>query len=105
MTIEDLIEKLKTEQKNGVYYVLFSWYRDLKNLCKEYKTEEAISRRLSLSERINEIYRGIDGFIWGLSAVNYISEEERDKLSDELMKIKSGYHNKHENGETTENNS
>lgn len=95
MTIETLIEKLKAEQKNGVYYVLFKKYEELKNLCEKYKTEEDIFRQIRLSEQVDNVYHEINGFIWGLSAVNYISEEENDKLNKELLSSIKGEKSNH----------
>ena len=74
MTLEKLIEKLKKESKNGVYEVLANWYKDISDeKCEDWKKEE--------------LYNNIHGFIWGLTATEFLSIKDEYELFDDLLNI------------------
>lgn len=85
MTITDLIEKLKEEaykqadarkESNGAYGVLKEWYKEMLAL-DPYKDNKKFD---------NKFY-SIYGFIWGLRAAYYITQEEKDQLLEDLTEI------------------
>ena len=74
MTLEKLIEKLKKESKNGVYEILANWYKDISDeKCEDWKKEE--------------LYNNIHGFIWGLTAMEFLSNKEECELFGDLLNI------------------
>ena len=91
MTILKLIEKLQNENgDNGCYNVLKIYYQDLQ-VTKNKKDESMghtskIKDYLILSQRIDELYNYINGFIWGLKTLDYITKIEMDELQEDLAK-------------------
>ncbi len=90
MTINDLIEKLKSEKLNGAYTLLRTWQADIKKLRKEAEDAKGTKRWLSIEDRIDEKYYSSSGFIWGLLAVGCISDSECSELLDELIEAANG---------------
>ena len=67
--LDKLIERLKKEYgENGVYAIL----RDKKN-------------RLSIKDKHFEAVNDIIYFLWGLNATNYIDDETRKKIFNEIL--------------------
>lgn len=74
MKLNDLIEKLKMEKgKNGTWGLLQQWIIDMNTA--EYKRDQ------------DKTYEKIYGFLWGLEATDYITEEEKEMLQEDLFKI------------------
>ena len=72
--IEKIIDRLKKEQgENGSYYVLETWY-------KQDFTNNSMKGR---EETYNKIY----GFIFGLYAINFITEKERKAAIKYLIEV------------------
>lgn len=87
MSIEDLINKLKTENGgNGAWNLLLCMNNRLKDLRGRLEKEESAIDRVLLKNDIYNECREMSGFIWGLFAADYISEAECDALRDELNK-------------------
>lgn len=70
MNFEELIEKLKKEHgNNGTYEVLKMWYKELKRTNN------------------NFYYYKISGFLWGLYATEFINDNEREELINNINNI------------------
>lgn len=91
MTIIDLIEKLKEEvskqmdagkESNGAYGVIKSWYTEILTLDSRQDYD-----------KFDKYYYKINGFIWGLRAAYYITQEEQDQLMEDLQRINSVFYN------------
>lgn len=72
----ELVERMSNiSDNNGEYAVLRSWLNDFEVAENHYLHE-------------NNFYQ-IYGFIWGLCATNFISEEERENLTNTLIEYDS----------------
>lgn len=72
MKLTDLIEKLKTEN-NGAWAVLENYLTEMKENPYQRVKEER--------------YDATNGYLWGLSAADYITKEERKEMQNELLDI------------------
>lgn len=83
MTLDDLIKKLNSETDTHTSSILQDWVIDLKSL------EDAGGK-----EWVDNFYtvtsRGalIRGFLWGLYAAGFISNDERDALFADYLRLK-----------------
>ena len=73
MTLEKLIKKLQ-RKRNGSSGFLKAWLEDLSTLKSIYECSEY---KCSIYDDMLNKYQTIYGFIWGLFATNYITEEEQ----------------------------
>ena len=80
MTIKKLIEKMENEMMSasGVFK---SWINDIdryKNLDVSFTWT---------AKYIDETFKSLSGFVWGLYATNFITENQRDMLIEELISL------------------
>lgn len=82
MTIINLIKKLEEKsfkqaeagkEAGGEYAVLEAWYQEMLTLNPDKYAER------------DYYYHNINGFIWGLKAADYITQTEKNELTENLM--------------------
>lgn len=82
MKLKELVEKLR-ESKSSSCNMLDMWLGELNEFSAIYKVDYSSTARKDLSETYERIY----GFIRGLQALEYISDDETDVLLSELINV------------------
>ncbi len=93
MTLDDLVKKLRdTHGSTGGFAVLRSRLEKIRVFVgkrNEALAKNRIEEHLFLTNYIDEEYEFVSGFIWGLCSLGYLSDEECEVISDELMEVAS----------------
>ena len=78
--MEKLFERMKEEHL--IYVVALNWYEELEKATaelQEMRDNGIICFDSTAEENANKYYENLNGFLWGLNTIGYISDELRKK--------------------------
>ncbi len=88
--MKELIKRMKQDGKNtAVINLWYSEFLSAVNFCKNLYNNGRIYSYTTKYKESNRLYENMNGFIWGLNTVGYISDETRDSIIDELIEMQN----------------
>ncbi len=84
--MEELIKRMEQDGKNTA--VITNWYSEFLSavdFCKNLHNSSCLYIHTDEYAKFNKLYEDMNGFIWGLDTVGYISDKTRDSIIIELI--------------------
>lgn len=84
--MEELIKRMEQDGKNAA--VITIWYSEFLSavdFCKNLHNSFCLYIDTDEYTRFNKLYEDMNGFIWGLYTVGYISDKTRNSIISELI--------------------
>lgn len=78
------------KEEHLIYVVALNWYEGLKKATVELQEmhDNGIICFDSITEKhANKYYENLNGFLWGLNTIGYISDELRKEYTEQLIEM------------------
>jgi hypothetical protein len=88
-TMETIIERLRTKRgDNGCYYLLGKFVEQFEEAVADSSASFGTGTWLDKDAKADIKHTCLDGFIWGLRAGNFITDDEKDEALKELREFR-----------------